>query len=119
MAGIYKEWRSVNRAGNLSDARCPCGYRSRLQCVRKIAAVDAPAKCQRARHARGGRIVKLSTYLLGAAIVWAGIFLASAVLLAGTPYFATMLPILSGGATRFVIVVPAAMRPRGPAAPPT
>ena len=63
--------------------------------------------------------MKLSTYLLGAAIVWAGIFLATAVLLAGTPYFATMLPILGGGATWFVIVVPATMHQRRPAAPST
>ena len=62
--------------------------------------------------------MKLSTYLLGAAVVWTGIFLASAVLLAGTPYFGTMLPILTGGATWFVIVVPAAMHSRRRAAPP-
>lgn len=85
----------------------------------KFTASEPPASRQTARHSRGGPIVTLSTYLLGAAIVWAGIFLATAVLLAGTPYSGTMLPILSGGATWFVIVVPAAMHARRPAAPPT
>lgn len=49
-----------------------------------------------------------SAYLIGAAIVWAGLFMASAIILAGTPYFAQMLPILSGGAVFFVILVPGA-----------
>jgi hypothetical protein len=52
--------------------------------------------------------MKLHTYLLGAAILWAGIFLASAIVLQGTPYFSQMLPILSGGAVWFVVIVPGA-----------
>jgi hypothetical protein len=52
--------------------------------------------------------VKLQTYVLGAAIVWAGIFIASALLLQGTLYFSQMLPILSGGAVWFVVIVPGA-----------
>jgi hypothetical protein len=52
--------------------------------------------------------VKLQTYVLGATIVWAGIFVASAVLLQGTPHFAQMLPILSGGAVWFVVIIPGA-----------
>ncbi|HEX2348717.1 MAG TPA: hypothetical protein VHI51_09810 [Ktedonobacterales bacterium] len=45
-------------------------------------------------------------YLLGAAIVWAGIFIAVAVVLQGTPYFGQLLPILGGGAVYFVVLVP-------------
>jgi len=52
--------------------------------------------------------VKLRTYVLGAAIVWAGISVASAVLFQGTPRFAQLLPILSGGAVWFVVIVPGA-----------
>jgi hypothetical protein len=52
------------------------------------------------------------TYTLGAAIVWAGIFLASALVLQGTPYFAQLLPILAGGAVWFVVLVPGAMARR-------
>ena len=57
--------------------------------------------------------MKLSTYAIGAAIVWAGILLATAVVLAGTPYFAQMLPVLGGGIAWFVVIVPGAWsRPR-------
>jgi hypothetical protein len=52
--------------------------------------------------------MKLSTYTVGAAIVWAGILLAAAVMLAGTPYFAQLLPILGGGVAWFVVIVPGA-----------
>jgi hypothetical protein len=59
--------------------------------------------------------MKLQTYVLGAGILWAGIFLASAVVLQGTPYFSQMLPILSGGAVWFVVIVPGAWhRQRAP-----
>ena len=59
--------------------------------------------------------MKLSTYTIGAAIVWAGILLATAVVLAGTPYFAQLLPILGGGIAWFVVMVPGAWsRPRTP-----
>ena len=52
--------------------------------------------------------MKLQTYALGAAIVWAGIFIASALLLQGTPYLSRMLPILSGGAVWSVVIIPGA-----------
>jgi hypothetical protein len=45
-------------------------------------------------------------YLLGAAIVWAGIFIAVAVVLQGTLYFSQLLPILGGGVVYFVVLVP-------------
>jgi hypothetical protein len=54
--------------------------------------------------------VKLTSYLLGAAIVWTGIFIATAVLLSGTPYFGQLLPILGGGAVWFIVLVPSAAR---------
>jgi hypothetical protein len=41
-------------------------------------------------------------------MVWAGIFGACALLLQGTPHFAQMLPILSGDASWFVVIVPGA-----------
>ncbi len=45
-------------------------------------------------------------YLVGSVIVWVGIWLASAVILQGTPYFAQMLPILGIGMIWSVILVP-------------
>jgi hypothetical protein len=42
--------------------------------------------------------MKRKTHLLGAATVWAGILLATGFLLAGTPHFPQLLPILGGGA---------------------
>jgi hypothetical protein len=45
-------------------------------------------------------------YLIGAAIVWAAIFIALAIVLSGTVYFAQVLPILSGGAVYFILLVP-------------
>jgi hypothetical protein len=79
---------------------------------------DPPA-CLRASITRGGDTskhiqeerVKLQTYV-GAAIVWAGIFIASALLLQGTPYFSQMLPNLSGGAAWFVVIIPGAWQRR-------
>ena len=54
--------------------------------------------------------MKLSTYLIGATIVWAGILLATAVVLQRTPYLAQVLPILAGGAVWFILIVPGALR---------
>jgi hypothetical protein len=54
--------------------------------------------------------VKLTTHLLGAAIVWTGIFIGTAVLLSGTPYFGQLLPILGGGPVCFIVLVPTAGR---------
>jgi hypothetical protein len=51
--------------------------------------------------------MKLSTYAIGAVIVWVAIIAATAVVLAGTPYFAQVLPIVGGGAVWFVVIVPA------------
>jgi low affinity Fe/Cu permease len=55
-------------------------------------------------------------YLLGSVIVWAGIFLAMAVILTGTvrgaDAFMQLLPVLTGGAVWFVIIVPGALFPR-------
>ena len=48
------------------------------------------------------------SYLIGAAIVWTGIFLATAIVLAGSPAYGQILPILSGGAVWFVVIIPAA-----------
>ncbi len=50
--------------------------------------------------------------MIGAVIVWAGILLSSAVLLAGSGVFAELLPILAGGAVWFVLIVPSALRRR-------
>ncbi len=56
----------------------------------------------------------LRSYTLAAAIVWAAILIASALILGGTPYFGQMLPILGGGAAFFVVILPAGIfrRPR-------
>jgi hypothetical protein len=55
-----------------------------------------------------GRFKQL--YLLGAAIVWVGLFLALALSLAGTPYYGQILPLLSGGAVWFVVIIPGVLR---------
>jgi len=47
-------------------------------------------------------------YLIGTVIVWVGIWVGSAVILQGTPYFAQMIPILGSGVFWFVVVVPGA-----------
>lgn len=47
-------------------------------------------------------------YVIGASIVWAGLFIATAVVLQGTPHFGQLLPILAGGMVWFVIIVPGA-----------
>ncbi len=48
------------------------------------------------------------TYLIGTVVIWVGIWLASAIILQGTPYFAQMLPILFSGMFWFIVVVPGA-----------
>jgi hypothetical protein len=58
---------------------------------------------------------KLRSYVLAAAIVWAAILVATSLVLAGTPQFGTMLPILGGGAAFFVVILPAAIFRRGQA----
>jgi hypothetical protein len=52
----------------------------------------------------------LRNYIVGAAIVWAGIFLAMAITLRGSDDFVTSLIILSGGAVWFVLLVPGWLR---------
>jgi hypothetical protein len=55
-----------------------------------------------------------SAYTLGAAIVWAGIFLAIAFILSDANTFMQILPVLGGGAVWFVVIVPGALaRQRG------
>lgn len=48
------------------------------------------------------------SYMIGAAIVWTAIFLSTAFVLAGSPTYGQILPILSGGAVWFVVIIPAA-----------
>ena len=43
--------------------------------------------------------------ILGNAIIWAGVILASAVVLQGTGHMGEMIPILGGGAARSVVVL--------------
>jgi hypothetical protein len=74
--------------------------------------LDAAASARAARWMADRRPMKLSTYVIGAVVVWVAIILASGVILAGTTYVGTILPILSGGATWFVVIVPAATRRR-------
>ena len=57
--------------------------------------------------------MKRETYCLGAAVVWAGVLLACALVLQGTPYFWQLLPVLSGGVVWFVLIVPGAWRSTG------
>jgi hypothetical protein len=45
-------------------------------------------------------------YLIGAAIIWVAIILATSIILGGTPYFGIMLPIVSAGAFWFVVLIP-------------
>lgn len=45
------------------------------------------------------------SYLIGAIIVWASIIVGVAVILAGTPYFAQVLPPVGGGAIWFVVII--------------
>lgn len=47
------------------------------------------------------------TYLIGAASVWTAIFLSTAFVLAGSPAYGSILPILSGGAVWFLVIIPA------------
>ena len=51
-------------------------------------------------------------YLVGAAIVWVAILAASSLVLAGSPYFGQMLPILAGGAVWFVVIIPGVLYQR-------
>ncbi len=55
----------------------------------------------------------LTAYTIGAAIVWAGLFVAIAVVLSGSAYFGQLLPILTGAMVWFVIIVPAAASRNG------
>jgi hypothetical protein len=52
--------------------------------------------------------MRLRTFALGAAIVWAGIAVAKALVLQSTLYFNQVLPILAGGAVWFLVIVPGA-----------
>jgi malic enzyme len=48
--------------------------------------------------------------ILGTAIIWAGVIITTAFLLAGTDYFGSLIPILGGGAAGNLIVVAGAKR---------
>jgi hypothetical protein len=61
----------------------------------------------------------LGSYLIGSAIIWAGIFIATAVILKGTDHFAQLLPILGGGMVWFIILVPLLFQRRCADASPT
>jgi hypothetical protein len=50
----------------------------------------------------------LEMYTVSAAIVWAGLFIAVAVVLKGSGFFAQLLPILTGAMVWFVIIIPSA-----------
>ena len=54
---------------------------------------------------------KRAQYILGASILWAAIFVAAAVILRGTPYFAQLLPILGMGMVWSVIITPVVLSP--------
>ena len=56
--------------------------------------------------------MNLKAYMVGSAIVWMGLILATAIILRGTPYFAQMLPILAGGAVWSIVLAPTALRRR-------
>ncbi|MCM2466632.1 hypothetical protein [Methanoculleus oceani] len=43
--------------------------------------------------------------ILGTAIIWAGVIIATGIVLAGTGYFGLLIPILGGGAAGNLIVV--------------
>jgi hypothetical protein len=43
--------------------------------------------------------------IIGVAIIWAAVIVASAILLEGTPYFSQMLTVLGGGAASSIIVL--------------
>jgi hypothetical protein len=55
----------------------------------------------------------LRTYTIGAAIVWAALLLAAALVLQGTPHFGQLLPVLAGGAVWFVVLVPGSWKMAG------
>ncbi len=57
-----------------------------------------------------------TTYLIGSAIVWASIWIATGVVLAGTPYFGYMLPILLIGTAWTFAIAPAIQVGRRPTA---
>ena len=57
-------------------------------------------------------MTKPDATVLGVAIIWAAVILASAMVLRGTPHGGKMIPILGGGAAATIIVVGAAARKR-------
>ncbi len=53
----------------------------------------------------GSEMQKSDAGIIGVAIIWAGVILASTVILKGTEYFSQMLPILGGGAASSIIIL--------------
>ena len=56
--------------------------------------------------------MNLKYYLIASAVVWAGILIATAVLLKATPYLPQLLAILGAGVVWFIILTPALSRGR-------
>ncbi len=54
---------------------------------------------------------KFNAAIIGIALIWAAVLIASAIVLEGTPYFSQLLPVLSGGAATSIIVL-GASRPK-------
>lgn len=54
---------------------------------------------------------KRAQYIVATAILWAVIFVATAIVLRGTPFFAQLLIILSAGMVWSVIVTPLVLSP--------
>jgi hypothetical protein len=48
---------------------------------------------------------KFEAGIIGVAIIWAAVILASAMILEGTAYFSQMLPVLGGGAASSIIIL--------------
>ncbi|HET9920598.1 MAG TPA: hypothetical protein VFQ30_12190 [Ktedonobacteraceae bacterium] len=60
-------------------------------------------------------------YLTGTVIIWVGVWIASAVILKGTPYFGQMIPILVIPEVWFLVLIPGAFfwtRPKSKQSPP-
>ncbi len=51
---------------------------------------------------------KLSAIVVATAIIWAAEIIAISIILAGTPYFGPLLPIIAGGAAVNIIIVASA-----------
>lgn len=48
---------------------------------------------------------KIGLAIIAIAIIWASVIIATAMVLAGTPYFPQLLPILGGGSAASIIIL--------------